>query len=77
MSLTSNLPPAQICGNLRTRANYVPGWQSTNAPYHPNDHTPCFCLKTLDAFGPDDCPVHADACRPQRACFEPLVPLTV
>lgn len=67
---TSNSQP--ICSNLRTRANYVPGLQHTNAEYNPNDYTPCFCLKTLHVVGPDDRPVSQQDCTNRRACFEPL-----
>jgi hypothetical protein len=62
----------QICGNLRTRANYIPGLQVSNSNYNPNDYTPCFCLKTLHVIGPDDRPVSQEDCNDRRRCFEPL-----
>lgn len=62
----------QICSNLRTRANYIPGLQQSRTDYNPNDYTPCFCLKTLHVVGPDDRPVSPEDCHQRRACFEPL-----
>jgi len=68
---TPNSQP--VCGNLRTRAHYVPGLQNVNAEYNPADYTPCFCLKTLHVVGPDDRPVSQQDCaNNRRACFELL-----
>jgi hypothetical protein len=37
--------------------------------------TPCWCLRTHDAVGPDGREVTLDACAPGRPCYRPEVEL--
>ncbi len=64
--------PNEVCVNLRTRSHYIPALQQPHAQYHPDDYTPCQCLKTLHVVGPDDRPVALEACVAGRLCFEGL-----
>jgi|GEM_PF-303680 len=60
-----------VCRMLRTKMTFgaIDGmahdWRegrSTTAAY--------WCLRTMEAWGPDDRPAHASPCRSGRACFE-------
>jgi hypothetical protein len=69
----------QVCRMLRTKTAFgsymletddagddQPSWQDGNST------TAVFwCLKTMDACGPDDDLAHAKSCRAGRECFRP------
>ncbi len=59
-----------VCCWLRARGAYgrgvdVEAWTSGDSPLDAY-----WCLRTLEAFGPDDGVAHAHRCRSGRACFE-------
>ena len=66
----SAILPGPVCAWLRARGAYgceldeVP-WTSGDSPVEG-----CFCLRTIEPFGPDDHLVHAHRCQPIRPCFE-------
>ena len=66
-------PELPICQNLRTKASYVPDMRDEHymEVHHPYNNY--FCLKTLEAFGPDDGTVCPEDCTPDRVCFVPLL----
>ncbi len=66
-------PDQIICQNLRTKANYVPDMQNEHYMEVHHPYNCYFCLVTLDAIGPDDCPVSSEDCTSERACYKPLV----
>lgn len=71
LTISDDGAPPVLCCLLRTKATYgtldavARPWTSTTASYR--------CLATMEPVGPDDAPVHADACRAGRKCFrEPV-----
>ncbi len=66
-------PPLEVqvkCINIRTKDYYV------GVPFHPSGietdiEKPCWCLKTMQPFGPDNEAVSDSKCRDGRGCFEP------
>jgi hypothetical protein len=63
----------QICSYLRTKNAYgdvvsaeSPRW--AEAGDHPTD---CYwCLKTMQAWGPDSAPASLSSCGPERSCCD-------
>ena len=66
-------PELPICQNLRTKASYVPDMRDEHymEVHHPYNNY--FCLKTLEAYGPDDDVVCPEDCTPERICFVALL----
>ncbi|MGA2685480.1 MAG: hypothetical protein ABSF51_10545 [Verrucomicrobiota bacterium] len=62
-----------FCRHLRTKSLYI-GTPPEEAFADKEDGrvTPChfWCNRTQTVVGLDDRPVHKDACRPSRSCFE-------
>ena len=68
--MTAAPAPPVACRWLRTRSAYGRSadeatWESGDSPLESY-----WCLRTMEATGPDDGLVHAHACRPGRICFE-------
>lgn len=68
-------PPGQptapgICRNFRQKVMYLSGGGPDLEQYNPASTAHCWCLRTLDVFGPDDQRVDPLECRPGRSCFE-------
>lgn len=58
------------CRHLRSKQFHMdigfhPSGMDSGAP------VPCWCLKTMQPYGPDDEAASADACDSGRSCFEP------
>ena len=61
---------ANFCKLLRTKFSYfrAPGGSRL---IDPESTTACYtCLLTQRPVGPDDLPVHASTCGPDRSCFK-------
>ncbi len=59
-----------FCGMLRTKTAY---WRSPDGErlIDPQSSTACYtCLLTQRPVGPDDLPVNAGSCGPDRGCFK-------
>lgn len=71
----ANYNRAELCVNLRSKNMY------TDVDSEPDrvrgdstDMTEIFwCIRTMQAFGPDDRLCDADTCRPGRECFKGLL----
>ena len=59
----------EVCRFLRWRGAYaeIPGMTTSEAGTSSIDAY--WCLRTMEAFGPDEQLVHADHCNPARGCF--------
>lgn len=63
----------RLCRHLRWKTWYGARWDTPEellADLTRND-VPFTCLRTCLPFGADDGPAVPEACRPERACFEP------
>ena len=64
---------ATFCRHLRTKAMFVgatPEEAFADKPDEEVRSSHCWCNRTQTVAGLDDQPVHKDACRPGRNCFE-------
>jgi hypothetical protein len=60
----------KFCALLRTKMGYFRSPDGERL-IDPESTTACYtCLRTLKPFGPDELPVDAQSCGPNRACFE-------
>jgi len=62
-----------ICQHLRTKKLYIEATvDQAFADPEPEQAAPChfWCNLTQTVVGPDQLPVHKDACQPGRSCFE-------
>ena len=61
------------CKHLRSKSMYIEATpEAALKPPAPGQFAPChyWCNLTQTAIGPDDQPVHKDACHAARACCE-------
>ena len=70
MSEQVSVLPAVRCLHLRSKQFYM------DVGFHPSGidsgtTVPCWCLRTMQSFGPDDSPASAEECTVERGCFEP------
>lgn len=71
---TGELPVVQSspCRHLRSKGMYVYTDGQSGESHDDYDNTIYWCLKTMQAFGPDDDQVDGGQCRnPGRSCYEP------
>jgi hypothetical protein len=62
-----------LCRHLRSAGMYVYTDRQNTAPDADYDETPCWCLKTMMNFGPDDERVSTSDCRDgSRSCYQPI-----
>ncbi len=62
-----------FCKHLRTKKMFTGATtEEAFADKHGDEVTPChfWCNRTQSVAGVDDQPVHKNACKPSRSCFE-------
>lgn len=61
-----------LCTWLRWKGFYGASWQDPAMVEGlvASNPDPCWCLKTSEAWGPDERPAEAGACAAGRRCFE-------
>ena len=71
------MKPLDACRYLQNKAFAFPPLPegSPELEHHDELSTPCWCLKTHEAYGPDGEQVWIDVCTKGRKCFEPEVEL--
>jgi len=63
--------PAERCRQLRTKMMFVATDWEVRAADYPSTTATYWCLKTMEAVGPDGFPAELDGCRAGRTCHEP------
>ena len=69
------MKPLDACRHIQNKAFFFdPLPEGSPELDHPEElRTPCWCLKTHEAFGPDGDDVWLNVCVRGRPCFEPEV----
>ena len=67
-----NTPAAVICRMLRSKT----GYGTMEGGEHPwlgidSSTANCWCIRTMEPFGPDEALAHPSVCREGRVCFAP------
>ena len=68
------MKPPTACHFIENKAFFFPPPVEAGDEPHPLS-TPCWCLRTHEATGPDGDAVDVDICVKGRSCYEPEVDL--